>query len=70
MARPAPQGAPRCFTCAEVVSAADAVFASPCGHEGCPSVIWHPLHYMDHLDAIEAHGAIHFSWLARPHWKQ
>lgn len=30
------------FECAEVVDH-DLVFEAPCGHEGCPSAVFHPL---------------------------
>ena len=33
---------PRCFTGDGVVSH-DPVFAAPCDHAECPSVVWHPL---------------------------
>lgn len=61
MPRPVPQDRPRCFGCHEQVDGADAVFAAPCGHQRCPSVCWHGLHYMEHLDKIEALGGDHLA---------
>lgn len=37
------QTAPRCFDCIEEVSASDAVFEAPCGHDDCPSAVFHGL---------------------------
>ena len=37
---------PICFGCQEPVSH-DPVFAAPCDHAECPSVVWHPLHLME-----------------------
>ena len=35
------QERPICFDCRQEVSASDAVFEAPCGHDGCPSAAWH-----------------------------
>lgn len=39
---------PRCAGCGELVE--DPVFAPLCGHEDCPSVVWHPLCLMEAWD--------------------
>ena len=41
------QPVPICFVCREKVSAADAVFEAPCGHEDHPSSVFHGLCLMD-----------------------
>lgn len=67
MGRAVPQDRPRCFGCRETVDAADVVFGAPCGHQTCPSVVWHGLHFMEHLDRIEALGGEHVAlWVVLP----
>lgn len=48
------QGAPVCFNCDEAVSAADAVFEAPCGHDEHPSAVWHGLCLMEWRENHEA----------------
>lgn len=50
--RPTIQDRPRCFGCSQEVAIADAVFAAPCGHAGCSSVVWHGLHLMEYREKV------------------
>lgn len=43
---------PVCFSCQKRVSH-DPVFAAPCDHAECPSVVFHPLCLMDHRENWE-----------------
>lgn len=44
------QDVPVCLVCAEKVRASDAVFEAPCGHEDCPSAVYHGLCLMEWRD--------------------
>lgn len=43
---------PLCFSCREAVSHSP-IFAAPCDHAECPSVVFHPLCLMDHRENWE-----------------
>jgi hypothetical protein len=43
---------PLCFSCRRGVSH-DPIFAAPCDHAECPSVVFHPLCLMDHRENWE-----------------
>ena len=67
MGRAVPQDRPSCFGCAETVDAADAVYGAPCGHERCPSVVWHALHFWEWLNRLETLEGDHLlAWRVSP----
>lgn len=37
------QERPICWDCTTTIESNDMVFEAPCGHDGCPSVVFHPL---------------------------
>jgi len=43
---------PRCWGCSEVVDD-DPIFEALCGHDECPSVVWHPMCLMRWREHLE-----------------
>lgn len=54
------QDAPICFHCGDAVEAMP-VYEAPCGHEGCPSAVFHGLCLMEYRE----HGQANMRKFAR-----
>jgi hypothetical protein len=55
---------PLCFGCRDQVDH-DPVYEAPCGHEDCPSCVFHPLCLMKWREWREARTREFRSWLER-----
>lgn len=54
---------PRCWVCVEVVEY-DPIFAAPCDHETCPSVVFHGLCLMEWREYREKRVQAFQKWVA------
>jgi hypothetical protein len=54
---------PRCWLCVEIVEH-DPIFAAPCDHDRCPSVVFHGLCLMEWREWREKRVKILEKWVA------